>query len=133
MGMTKSWTKTEAFEYFRAKQKNPRWSWSARSEDGKTVVLTLWQDHFIDGGRKYLAQGITTIETRLGHLELMENLRWAIDHCDGVVRAVMAVAVDTKADPRSIAKCFPHPTLKMKIVKFEPDKKRFLLERIDEA
>ena len=130
--MSRVWNKTEAFEYFGTKQKNPRWSWSARSEDGNTVVVTLWQDHFIDGGRKYLGQGITTLKTRLGHTELMENLRWALDNCDGVVRAVMAVAKDTKADPRSIAKCFPHPTLRMRIVEFEPDKRRFLLERIEE-
>ncbi|MBF9234617.1 hypothetical protein [Microvirga alba] len=33
-----------AFAYFGAAGRNPRWSWSARSPDGKTVVVTMWKD-----------------------------------------------------------------------------------------
>jgi hypothetical protein len=34
----------EAFAHFGAAGKNQRWSWSARSADGRTVVLTVWKD-----------------------------------------------------------------------------------------
>ena len=34
----------EAFAQFGVAGRNQRWSWSARSDDGETVVLTLWQD-----------------------------------------------------------------------------------------
>ena len=34
----------DAFDYFGVCRKNPRWSWSGRSLDGETVVLTLWKD-----------------------------------------------------------------------------------------
>jgi len=44
--MAAKWTRADAFAYFGAQGKNPRWSWSARSADGKTVVLTMWQDEF---------------------------------------------------------------------------------------
>ena len=36
--------KVAAFAHFGAKGKNVRWSWSAKSADGKTVVMTLWKD-----------------------------------------------------------------------------------------
>ncbi|WP_406873208.1 hypothetical protein WHT83_05470 [Aminobacter sp. P9b] len=44
---------------------------------------------------------------KLGHRELMENLRWAVDHCDGKLSVIVAIAKDKFAHPRSIAECFP--------------------------
>jgi hypothetical protein len=37
----------------------------------------------------------------------MENLRWALDHCDGWVRVIIAIAKNKNAHPRSISECFP--------------------------
>lgn len=37
----------------------------------------------------------------------MENLRWAVDHCDGWVKVIIAIAKDKLASPRSISECFP--------------------------
>jgi hypothetical protein len=36
----------EAFAHFRVVSRDRRRSWSARSADGGTVVLTLWSDRF---------------------------------------------------------------------------------------
>ena len=38
--------KNKAFAHFGAAGRNHVWSWSARSPDGKTIVLTLWDDQF---------------------------------------------------------------------------------------
>jgi hypothetical protein len=42
----KSMSLTAAFAHFGTRPANPRWSWSAVSEDGGTVVLALWRDLF---------------------------------------------------------------------------------------
>jgi hypothetical protein len=39
-------THTAAFAHFGTRPRNVQWSWSARSEDGATVVATFWQDLF---------------------------------------------------------------------------------------
>jgi hypothetical protein len=39
----------------------------------------------------------------------------AREHCDGLARVVVMRANDTKADPRSIAECFRHDKLVMRI------------------
>ena len=39
-------TREQAFAAFGAKLRNVQWSWSARSPDGGTVVITAWQDYF---------------------------------------------------------------------------------------
>jgi hypothetical protein len=117
--MPARWTRTDAFAYFGARGKNPRWSWSARSADGKTVVLTMWQDEFssIDGITTYATRSQKSVDWggRLGNQERIENLRWARANCDGLVRVVIAVATDTKARVRTIERCFPHPKLIMRI------------------
>lgn len=38
---------------------------------------------------------------------MMQNLRWAIDHCDGWLKVIIAIAKDKSAKPRSIAECAP--------------------------
>ena len=39
-------TRQAAFEHFGLRQRNPRWSCSAISSDGKLVVAALWKDRF---------------------------------------------------------------------------------------
>jgi len=120
--MPKTWTHSEAFAYYGAGCANQRWSWSARSPDGKTVVLTLWQDEFSrnddDGGMAYHArvrEDAAEWIKRPGNRERLENLKWAKEHCDGLFRVVIAIAKDVDARPRAIKECFPQPSLIMKI------------------
>jgi hypothetical protein len=118
------WTLTRAFAHFEgAVARNPRWSWSARSPDGETVVLTLWEDKITheDGGPTINCFGDDAHlwKDTLGNKDRTKNLIHARDHCDGLFRVVMVVAKDIKAVPRSIAKRYPHPTLVMKLIKLD--------------
>src|SRR5947208_1254566 len=110
--MARKWTHTSAFAYFGTAPNNVQWSWSARSADGKTVVVTLWQDH-IKGREGSTICGHDSFEPsvrkRPGFRELMKNLAWARDHCGGRFHVIVAIARDRNADPRSIAECFPSP------------------------
>lgn len=113
----KRWTREACFEHFGAVCKNPRWSWSARSPDGKTVVMTMWEDEIVwDGARATYQSGARIrAHKRAGKTELYENLKWARDNCDGQVRVVRMTARDEKADPRSIATCYPDDDLIMRV------------------
>jgi len=44
--MAKRWTHSKAFAHFGTTPRNVQWSWSARNEDSRTVVVTFWQDQF---------------------------------------------------------------------------------------
>ncbi|MEW9837990.1 hypothetical protein [Mesorhizobium marinum] len=108
--MPKKYTHTEAFAHFGTMPTNVQWSWSARNEAEKTVVVTLWQDEFkrIDGKIVYERGPIwQEAKRRPGHNELMRNLRWALENCDGWAKVIVAKAKDKNARPRSIAECFP--------------------------
>ncbi|MGP9821937.1 hypothetical protein ACTZWW_18110 [Salinarimonas sp. NSM] len=103
-------SRRNAFAAFGTRARNDRWSWSARSDDGRTVVVVLWQDYFTSeaGRRVYERPGFDPkyVDARLGFRELMDNLAWARDHCDGRFHVVVAIAKDCKAEPRSIQECF---------------------------
>lgn len=112
------WTRRECFEHFGASCKNPQWSWSAKSADGRVVVMCMWQDEIKREGDRMVYQSLTPRrgeQNRPGAKERLENLKWAREHCDGLARVVVMRANDTKADPRSIAECFPHDKLVMRI------------------
>lgn len=132
--MAKKWTHYECFERYNTRPSNIRWSWSARSDDGRTVAVTLWQDRFERGGTAYSpkadALDIKWIGSP-GHKELVDNLKWARDHCDGEFRVIIAVPKDPAASPRSIKECFPHERLKMRIIHIDDGTGDFLAERIE--
>ena len=123
--MPRKWTRSECFEHFGASCKNPQWSWSAKSADGRVVVMCMWQDEITRDGALMVYQSLTprrgSLTPRRGEVnrpgakERLENLKWAREHCDGLARVVVMRANDTKAGPRSIAECFPHDKLVMRI------------------
>jgi hypothetical protein len=127
--MTK-WTHTEAFAHFGTSPRNVQWSWSARSDDGKTVVVTLWQDQFSrkDGRVLYARPPAVEQHRRLpGFGELMDNFVWARDHCEGRFKVIIAKAKDPTADRRRIERCFPSE-MTMKLVEFDPSTGAFVAE-----
>jgi hypothetical protein len=128
----------ECFDTFGAKGANPRWSWSARSEDGKTVVLTLWKDGIRVQGQSvtydsFDLEGSGEWQKRPGNRERIENLKWARDNCGGLFRVVITVAKDTAAIPRSIAECFPKPNLTMRLLDLNEQTGEFRAESISQA
>jgi len=125
-------TLRDAFAFFDgAKGRNPRWSWSARSTNGRTVVLTLWKHDIDDDGATIRVHWRGRPgRKRLGYKELIENLIWARDHCGGLFHIVMIVAKDPNAQPRSIAKCWPDPGLVMKLSDLDETTGEFRAESV---
>ncbi len=120
----------KAFAHFGAVGKNQRWSWSARTRDGKTVVMTLWKDHLNYSNKPVVydtfnQQSLTRWTDLPGNRERIENLKWARDHCDGLFRVVIAVAKDVTAVPREIADCFPQDRILMRITDLNEDTGEF--------
>lgn len=102
----------KCFAHFNAKGRNSRWSWSARTEDGSVVVLTLWLDliKYVGGKPTYLPtrhENLQVWQHKPGNTERLENLKWARDNCNGVFSVVITKAVDVDESPRRIAECYP--------------------------
>jgi hypothetical protein len=114
---------TEAFRRFGANKKQ-QWSWSARSADGKAVVITLWRDG-LDYSAKPIVYDTFNREnlqnwTDLpGNRERIDNLIWARDHCNSLFRVVITVAKDVKAKTRKIEDCYPKDDWVMQITKLD--------------
>ena len=131
--MAKRLTHAACFAFFGTKPKNPRWSWSERSEDGQIVAVTLWSDRFLDGGRAYKnfeSDVPGEWKSRPGFVELIDNLKHAADNLDGILSVIIATPKDPKARPRSIAECYPKKEFKMRVTSLEADDGRFTLERV---
>jgi len=130
--MPRKWSKTEAFAYWGAKGKNSRWSWSARSTDGHTVVITLWKDQLKShqGQIVYSTLHHANLSKDPGKTERIENLIWAEDHCDGRFRVVITVAEDENARPRKIAYCYPKEDWIMKIAELNRETGEFRAVKI---
>jgi hypothetical protein len=89
MPTRRRWKLKESFAHFGgAKATNRRWSWSAKSRDGKTVVVTMWKP---DADRGILQSKARTRKNRLGFNDRLKNLIWARDHCGGLFRVVITV------------------------------------------
>jgi hypothetical protein len=118
----------DAFAYFDgAKGRSPRWSWSARSADGRTVVVLLWQRDIVKTGGKIKVH-FRYQPWKLGNKELMENLAHARDHCRGLFRVVISVDKD---DARGkIHRCWPEPGLVMKLIEMSPETGEFHAESV---
>jgi hypothetical protein len=120
----------DAFRRAGVTAKNRRWSWSARSADGKIVVMTLWKD-LIDYRSKPIAystfdrENLTIWVNRPGNRERLENLIWARERCDGIFRVVIATAKDVNADTREIEDAHYHERLIMKLVELNEDTGEF--------
>jgi hypothetical protein len=88
---------TAAFGFFGAVAKNKRsMTWAAQSQDGKTVVLTMWLEEILieDGCLVYGPHPKTHRshpdgEVRPPARDRIEKLEHARDHCKGRLRAVI--------------------------------------------
>ncbi len=116
-------TKTlhEAFQFFKAKAANPRWGWAAQSDDGKTVVVTMWRDLIDDDGKvltygnRQGAGGDSWMKLP-GNRDRIRKLQHVWDNCGRLFRVVIIDAVDTKAGARNTRKkYYAAETLVMKL------------------
>lgn len=124
-------THTQAFAHFGTKPKNTYWSWSARNEQTNIVVCTLWQDQFsrANGRLTYSMprQGPRVWRrTSPGFNELMDNLAWALERCNGKLHVIIAIPEVSNGQIR-IRECFPSKLI-MKLVHFDRDSGDFRAE-----
>lgn len=97
------------------------------------MAVTLWQDKFENQGRTYPSWHTDVPgewRSRPGFVELIANLATAREHADGIVHVIIAKAKNPDVAPRSIERCFPHPTLKMRVAELDTEEGTFLLERV---
>jgi hypothetical protein len=81
--MANKWTRTAAFRFFSTEPRNPNWSWSARSTDGQTVVVTLWKHEFTGsaGDMIYARSNLGDWHKGIGSRVFFEDLLWALAYC----------------------------------------------------
>jgi hypothetical protein len=133
--MANEWTRTAAFRFFNTEPRNPNWSWSARSADDKTVVVTLWKHELtgLAGNMVYARHDIGDWYEGNGSPFFFEDLAWALAKCGGIVRVIVAVR-DRRASPRvRMAECYPQKNLFMRITHLNPDIGAFSLEQVVRA
>jgi len=125
-------THTEAFRTYGVKPRNPNWSWSGRSEDDKTVVVTLWKDEFNGpaGQMTYARPDRGDWSDGPGFRYFIEDLVWARDNCEGVVRVIVANPKDERGQTRRIADCYPQERLVMRVIHADPATGAFRLDQI---
>ncbi len=121
----------DCFKFYGTVPTNIRWSWSGKSHDGKTVSVTFWQDLFESKGRVYRSTPHKAQDKwygSRGHRELIANLAHAKEHCEGVLKIIVAIPTDPKESPRKIKECFPAPNLVMRLVSLDPATGTFLVK-----
>jgi hypothetical protein len=108
--MRKHRTRKSAFEQFGLRPANIRWSWSAKDTARKLVVMALWDDHLAvrEGSHFYQRLAVNPLNPPKsnGYRELMRNLAYVRDECDGVVHIIIDIAINYDIDPRKVKHCW---------------------------
>lgn len=127
-------TLANCFIHFGAICASRRFSKSAITQDGQTVVVAMWEDEVQRDGNRvtYEPRYRPKLKgkSRRVESELLANLKWARDHCDGLVRVVILTAEDVKAEPRKIMYCYPDDSLVMRITEVDSRKRTFRAESV---
>jgi hypothetical protein len=121
--MKTDWTLSTSFEHFGAARSRQHFGGSAISNDGRTVVVAMWEDEIVRRDDR------VTYQSRFGpalkgksqkiSLQWITHIKWAIRHCNSQIRVVVLTAKDTDAKPRIIRSCYPEDTLVMQITNFD--------------
>jgi hypothetical protein len=129
--MSKKWTHTAAFQFYGTEPRNPMWSWSARSEDRKMVVVTLWKDELVGRADQMVCARSDRGDWHdgPGYRFFMEDLAWAKDNCDGLVRVIIATP-RIEDRQRRIDECYPQEKLIMRVTAANPATGAFTLEQV---
>jgi hypothetical protein len=120
--MKTDWTLSTSFEHFGAARSRQHFGGSAISNDGRTVVVAMWEDEIAREHDR------VTYQSRFGpalkgrsqkvSLQWITHIKWAIKRCNSHVRVVVLTAEDRDATPRVIRSCYPDDTLIMQITGF---------------
>jgi hypothetical protein len=122
------------FTHFGAVCANRRFSTSAITQDGQTVVIAIWEDEVQRHGDRITYQSryrrALKGKSRGAESELMANLKWAQNHCAGLVRVVILTAEDVTAEPRKIRYCYADDSLVMRIMDLDCRTRTFRAESV---
>jgi hypothetical protein len=125
---------TGCFTHFGAVCANRRFSTSAITQDGQTVVIAIWEDEVQRDGDRVTYQShykrVLKGKSRGAESELMANLKWAQDHCGGLIRIVILTAEDVAAEPRKIMYCYADDSLVMRITDLDCRTRTFRAESV---
>lgn len=132
----KKWNKKSAFEFYNTRQTNERWGWSAISDDGTVVAVTVWKDlikledknPYYDGFDEHHENTIHLWGDQTGNEDRKKHLKHALEYLDGEVRVVVTIAEDVTAHPRVIKEVYPYNDLWFKIVRFDENTGQFSLK-----
>ena len=108
-------TLTQAYAAFGLKPKNIQWSWTARNDD--RVAALTWQDHYASISEYRFPALDEETRSRHGFKEMIANLKWALEHKDGVVNILIARSKPRDGDEfynRRIVNVVPRKDLVMK-------------------
>ena len=121
-----------SYRYFNLSLADPRQSWSARNEAELVIAISAWQDRVkcVGGKQTYEIDIAEAQHESFGARERHENLKWALKHCAGLVRIVIAIAKDQRAKRREVADSFPQKKLVMRITHFDEVTRMFRLEAV---
>lgn len=132
--MAQGQTLAECFAYFGAVCASRRFSKSAITQDGQTVVVAIWEDEVQREGDRvvYESRYKPRLKGKVRGVdsELVANIKWALAHCFGLVRVVMLAAEDVTAEPRKIVCCYPDDRLVMRITGFDSRTRTFRAESV---
>ena len=114
---------------------NRQWSWSARSPDGRTVVVTWWKDQETRRNGKMVydtrnMQNLAEWQWRNGNRDRIRNLVHARDHCDGLFRIVWVKTNDPDQRVRKTIERYPDETLEMRLIELDEQTGEFLAEEV---
>jgi hypothetical protein len=130
--MARRFTRTEAFLFYGVQLINPNWSWSGVSVDGLTVAMSVWLDELDRrrgaGALAYERADVNDWADGPGKRHFFEHLRWALDHCNGIVRIVISVR-DPNDRVRTVD-CYPASNLIMRVVRLDAQAGSFRLEQV---
>jgi hypothetical protein len=125
---------TRCFTHFGAVCASNRLSKSAITQDGQTVVIAIWEDEVQRDGDRVIYQSryrpALKGKSRRVESELMANLKWAKDHCGGLVRVVILTAEDVRAEPRKIMYCYADDSLVMRVTELDCRARTFRAESV---
>lgn len=128
--MARTCTRTQAFRFYGTKPRNSNWSWSARSEDGKTVVLSLWKDEFKGpvGAMVYDRPSTADWHDGPGKQQFFRDLAWAVAHCGGIVRVILVIR--DPREPGRVLECYPQKNWLMRVTHLDREAGAFRLEQV---
>lgn len=130
--MVSEGTRTAAFASYGITLRNPNWSLSGRSKDEQTVAVSIWVNELSGDADKRVYDRPSWGDWYVGpgRKYLFEDLAWARDHCDGIVKIVLATPREGDRDRVEAAESHADHDLIMRVTHMDADIGAFRFEEV---